>query len=66
MGPIKLEKIAGTDNCRDGDCPTIYRTDQGTIAVQGGRLAHPTPDHEAIVEIPLDLLREAVRALAGG
>jgi hypothetical protein len=63
MEPIKLEKIAGEDNCRNGDCPTVYRTDRGTIAVQGERLAHPTPGHEAIVEIPLDLLTEAVRAL---
>jgi hypothetical protein len=41
----------------------VYRTDRGTIAVQGDRLARATPDHEAIVEIPLDLLMEAVRAL---
>ena len=60
---MELTKIAGDDNCRNGDCPTVYRTDRGTIAVQGERLAHPTPDHEAIVEIPLDLLTEAVRAL---
>jgi len=65
MEPIQLEKIAGDDNCRNGDCPTVYRTGRGTIAVQGERLAHPTPDHEAIVEIPLDLLVEAMRALGG-
>jgi hypothetical protein len=65
MEPIKLEKIAGTDDCRDSDCPTVYKTDRGTIAVQGEQLAHPTPNHEAIVEIPLDLLTEAVRALGG-
>lgn len=61
---MKLTKIAG-DDCKDGDCPTVYRTDRGTIAVQGDRLAHPAPDHEAIVEIPVDLLRDAVRALGG-
>lgn len=65
MEPIKLEKIAGTDNCRDGDCPAVFKTDRGTIAVQGERLTHPTPDHEAIVEIPLDLLKAALRALGG-
>jgi hypothetical protein len=53
MEPTELTKIAGDDNCRNGDCPTIYRTARGT------------PDHEAIVEIPLDLLKEAVRALGG-
>lgn len=62
---MKLTKIAGDDNCRNGDCPTVYKTDRGTVAVQGDRLAHPTPGHEAIVEIPLDLLKEAVRALGG-
>jgi len=65
MESMELTKIAGDDNCRNGDCPTVYRTDRGTIAVQGDRLAHPTPDHEAIVEISVDLLREAVRALGG-
>ena len=60
--PLQLTKMTG-DNCRDGDCPAVYTTNRGTIAVQGGRLAHPTPDHEAIVEIPVELLREAVRAL---
>jgi hypothetical protein len=65
MEPVKLTKIAGDANCRSGDCPTVYRTDRGTIAVQGERLALPTPGHEAIVEIPLDLLTEAVRALGG-
>jgi hypothetical protein len=63
MEPMELTKIAGTDNCRNGDCPTVYRTNRGTIAIQGERLAHPAPDHEAIVEIPVELLTEAMRAL---
>jgi len=62
---MELTKIASDDNCKDGDCPTVYRTDQGTIAVQGDRLNRPTPSHEAIVEISVELLREAVRALGG-
>lgn len=48
---MELTKIAG-GNCKDGDCATVYRTDRGTIAVQGDRLSHPIPDHEAIVETP--------------
>jgi hypothetical protein len=43
----------------------VYRTSRGTIAVQGERLAHPAPGREAIVEIPLGLLKEAMRALGG-
>ncbi|HUN36601.1 MAG TPA: hypothetical protein VMU95_31790 [Trebonia sp.] len=65
MEPTKLSKIAGTEDCKDGDCPTVYRTARGTIAVQGYRLTNPTPDHEAIVEIPIELLAEAARALGG-
>ena len=59
---MELTRIARA-NCKDGDCPTVYTTDQGTIAVQGYRLDHVTPDGEAIVEIPAELLSEAVRAL---
>jgi hypothetical protein len=62
---MELTKIAGDNNCKDGDCPTIYRTDRGTIAVQGDRLERPTPDGEAIVEISAALLAEAMRALGG-
>jgi hypothetical protein len=59
---MELTKIAGT-NCKDGDCPTVYRTDRGTIAVQGYSLAREVPEGEALVEIPAELLSEAVRAL---
>lgn len=61
---MKLTKIADA-NCKDGDCPAVYQTDRGTIAVQGYRLDHTTPDDEAVVEIPAELLAEAVRALGG-
>jgi hypothetical protein len=61
--PVELTKIAG--NCKDGDCPTIYRTDRGTVAVQGYRLDLATPETEAVVEIPDELLAEAARALGG-
>ena len=59
---MQLTKIAGA-NCKDGDCPTVYRTDRGTLAVQGYTLRHPAPDGEALVEIPVELLAEAARAL---
>jgi hypothetical protein len=59
---MKLVKIASSD-CKSGDCPTVYRTDRGTIAVQGYRVAHTVPDGEAVVEIPAELLAEAVRAI---
>jgi hypothetical protein len=58
---MELQKIAGT--CKDDDCPTVYATDRGTVAVQGYELKHPTTEGEAIVEIPMELLMEAARAL---
>ena len=61
---MELTKIAD-DNCKDGDCPTVYRTDRGTIGVQGYLLDQATPDGEALVEIPAELLLEAARALGG-
>ncbi|WP_329564067.1 hypothetical protein OG711_27100 [Streptomyces uncialis] len=48
--------------CDKKDCPTLYKTDRGTILVQGGT---PTdhglviPAHEALVEIPMELIRKA-------
>lgn len=62
---MELTKIAGDANCKDGDCPTVYRTDRGTIGVQGYLLDRATPGGEALVEIPAELLLEAARALGG-
>jgi hypothetical protein len=59
---VELTKIAGAD-CKEGDCPTVYTTDRGTVVVQGYRLAHVTTEGEAVVEIPAELLAEAARAL---
>ena len=59
---MELTVLASSD-CKDGDCPTVYRTDRGTIGVQGYMLDRATPDGEALVEIPAELLLEAARAL---
>jgi hypothetical protein len=61
---MEMTRIAGA-NCKDGDCPKVSITDRGTAAVQGYRIAHSTPDGEAVVEIPVELLLEAARALGG-
>lgn len=59
---MELTQIAG-GSCSSDDCPTVFMTDRGTLAVQGYIVDTSTPDGEGIVEIPPDLLREAVRAL---
>ncbi|MFJ7277557.1 hypothetical protein [Kitasatospora sp. NPDC098663] len=51
-------------SCEDGDCPTLYLTDRGTLAVQGEHLtehALQIPAHESLVEIPIELIRKAIR-----
>ncbi|MGH3852204.1 MAG: hypothetical protein ACRDR6_01635 [Pseudonocardiaceae bacterium] len=58
---MKLVKIAG--ECKDDDCPMVFTTDRGTVAVQGYTVDRMTPDGEAVVEISAALLLEAARAL---
>lgn len=53
----------GGDNCDSNDCPSVFTTDRGTVAVQGYILDHVTPNGEAVVEIPAALLAEAARAI---
>jgi hypothetical protein len=62
---MELTRIAPDDKseCKSGDCPTVYKTDRGTVAVQGYNVEHPTPEGESVVEIPLEMLLEAARAL---
>ncbi len=59
---MELTRIAGVDCLRD-DCPTIFTTDNGTIAVQGPIVHKKTPAGEAVVEIPVAVFLEAARAL---
>jgi len=64
-GPIRLNAANDDDppKCGTGDCPTVFVTDRGTLAVQGYVVEHETPSGEAVVEIPVALLKEALRAL---
>jgi hypothetical protein len=59
-----LQVVASS--CNAGSCPTIYRTDRGTLVVQGyvvtGATGVELSDGEMLVEIPAELLAEAARA----
>lgn len=64
-----LERIAGI--CQDSDiCPTVYKTDRGTVVVQGDQLSPGSlklitlPSGETAAEIPVSVLLEAARALS--
>jgi hypothetical protein len=59
---MKLTPIAGGACGRD-DCPTVFTTDRSTLAIQGYTVDKQVPEGESVVEIPMDVLREAVRAL---
>jgi hypothetical protein len=64
---LTLHPIA--NRCNSAACPTIYVTGTGTVVVQGytvpaERAGLAVDDGETLVEIPLELLAEAVRNLA--
>ncbi|MDA8371982.1 MAG: hypothetical protein M0026_19235 [Nocardiopsaceae bacterium] len=56
----------GTDS-ENGKCPTLYKTDRGTIVVQGYTVTdaeamndvRDLADNETLVEVPRELLRYA-------
>lgn len=58
---VSLEAVA--NRCGGGDCPTVFRTDRGTLVVQG-YIFQPAdagvalPAGEQMVEIPVELLAE--------
>ncbi|MFJ8233125.1 hypothetical protein ACIQ9E_24755 [Streptomyces sp. NPDC094448] len=61
-----LTRLTGSGNgeCGKNDCPNVYRTTTGSFVVQGPVSDEFTPPNgEALVEIPEQVLREAVRAL---
>jgi hypothetical protein len=56
-----------TTLCGGGTCPTVYRTDRGTLVVQGytvpaTQVDIDLPAGEQLVEIPAELLAAAMQA----
>jgi hypothetical protein len=67
-GHPPLEVTLLTKLCSDSTCPTVYRTNRGTLVVQGYRVSADEagidlPPSELLVEIPADLLAAAARAI---
>jgi hypothetical protein len=53
-----------TKLCANNSCPTVYRTNRGTLVVQGYTVTAEeagvdVPPDERLIEIPLALLRAA-------
>ncbi|WHM36947.1 hypothetical protein [Streptomyces sp. BPTC-684] len=67
MAREELTRLTGNGNggpCGEEDCPNVHRTASGSIVVQGDLSRTFTPPAgEGLVEIPEEVLREAVRAL---
>jgi hypothetical protein len=66
-GTMSLTVVA--NSCSSGACPTIYRTGSGSLVVQGyvvpaAQAGVEVPDGETLVEIPAELLAEALRNLS--
>ncbi|MFI5909551.1 hypothetical protein [Dactylosporangium sp. NPDC051541] len=64
-GTPKLDLV--TSLCGNGTCPTVYRTDRGTLVVQGytiraDQVSIDLPAGEQLVEIPAELLAAAMQA----
>lgn len=62
---VTLEAVA--NRCSGGECPTVYRTDRGTLVVQGytfepSNAGVSLPSGEQMVEIPVDLITEYLRS----
>ena len=56
-----------TTLCGNGSCPTVFRTDRGTLVVQGYTVTAAEadlqlPEGEQLVEIPIELLAAAMQA----
>ena len=58
-----VRKLArGEGGCEDGDCPTVYVTDRGTLVIQGYVLDPAAtqqltlPTGESAVEVPAELI----------
>ncbi|WP_084961458.1 hypothetical protein [Thermoactinospora rubra] len=61
---MRLTYLGKTNTSNEGSCPALYRTDRGTVVVQGKIVTDPdaladvrdlAPD-ETIVEVPPDVL----------
>jgi hypothetical protein len=73
LGDQMRAKFLGTDpESQEGQSPTLFatdRTDRSTFIAQGWKVTDPQvladvgpiPDHEAIIEIPEDVLKFYVR-----
>jgi hypothetical protein len=63
---VKVTRLA--KDCKDGECDTVYLSDRGTLVLQGVAVSFAEGMKlgrgEQAVELPIQLVKEALRALA--
>ncbi|HEY9353762.1 MAG TPA: hypothetical protein VIP28_10950 [Nocardioides sp.] len=70
---MALIRIAVSNGCNGGNCPSVHVTDDpDVVVVQGIKLDDLTrtelagmPDHEDAVTLPAEVILQAARALEG-
>lgn len=67
---VKIEFIRKTDSSTTGNCPALYRADNGNYVVQGWKIDHATraqlrdlADNETAIEVPADVIAGIVESL---
>lgn len=61
-----LGRVIAGGGCGENDCPAIALADGGMLDVQGyQQTGVTTPEGEAVVRIPAELILEAARVLDG-
>jgi hypothetical protein len=62
---MRVTKLVG--DCDDDDCPAVFTSDSGTLVFQGNAINAADGLRlgvgEQAVELPVELVREAVRVL---
>jgi hypothetical protein len=58
----ELTRLAG-ENCGGKDCAQVFRRGADGIVIQGDVVDADCPAGEAMVEIPLEVFKEAANAL---
>jgi hypothetical protein len=64
-GDLQVTLLA--TSCKNGDCPSVYLSDRGTLVIQGDAIAAANGMRlghgEQAVEVPMNIIEEALRAL---
>jgi hypothetical protein len=67
--PVETAMVLVASLCGSGTCPTIYRTDRGTVVIQGAVVMAAgagldLPEGEALVEVPEEFLVSALAEIS--